>query len=490
MPESPGARNGMLARPRGVDQPPAPPPGRRRAAATPTSGKPDYPGYPGSPAGRSVSGIPGPLGSGSPRSVSGVPGPPGSGSPRSVSGIPGSPAGPPPPRGARGNRHIAPEAPVSFGGRSNPDVELSSSGFPKRRRTGFPPPPDDAPPGPGFAPPTGARGGSGFPSSTSAPPASRPAAVSAGARNAPAAHVDPRKMPPRPARPGAMPPKGPGPVPPAQRAAAPRPHPAAEAHARWQRVHLNPHLSKRWRALLTVIGVIAVLAVCGMSSWLIVLDEQKGVQAQGNASPKPSMIPVDISSRELDPKPLTVAEVFPNDTIIIDPSKPNEAYKIIAKQEQADCRTSTKGEVSTLIQGLGCSQVIRATMRSPSEFLVTGGILNLDTVASAEKAWESIRGMVATQKGGFLGYAPISDKTTRPLVLAATVVGWNMKGHYLAFCVIARSDGKEIPDRDPFASQIMYDIVEIYLKGQILEARATDPAPPDASGVPSAKPSG
>ena len=53
--------------------------------------------------------------------------------------------------------------------------------------------------------------------------------------------------------------------------------------------------------------------------------------------------------------------------------------------------------------------------------------------------------------------------------------------------MIARSDGNEIPDRDPFASQIMYDIVEIYLKGNILEARATDPAPTGdtpASGAP------
>lgn len=313
----------------------------------------------------------------------------------------------------------------------------------------------------------------------------------------PGGAADPRKPPPRPARaragaaaPAKAPPKAPpgapgrpGAVPP------PRPRPAA-VHPAWQRVHINPHLSKRWRTILGVLGVILVLSVCGIGSWLIVLDEQQGVQAQANnASPKPSVLPVDISSREIDPNPLTSAEVFPTDSIVIDPAKPNEAYKIIAKQELTDCRTSTKGEVSALIQGLGCSQVVRATMRSPSDYLVTGGIFNLDTVGSAEKAWSSIREMVDQQKGGFLGYAPTSDKNTRPLVLAATVVGWNMKGHYLAFCVIARSDGQEIPDRDPFASQIMWDIIEIYLKGQILEARATDPVP--ASGPPpSAAPTG
>jgi hypothetical protein len=507
----PGPR-GAMGHPRGGEQPPAPPPGRRRSEPSHLPQKPDYPGYPGS--------------------VSGVPGA-------------GSPAGPPPPRGARGgNRQGGPR----------PGPELSSSGFPKRRRQDVPPdfpssasaPPGTGPrPAPGYpasasAPPgTGSRQAPGYPASASAPPGTGsrqapgyPASASAppgtgsrqapgglvnaprsggqrtspapvgaprgampNGRNAPAGLADPRKMPPRPTRPGALPPNGPvspPPAGPAQRGApAARPRPTGEGQSRWQqRVHLNPHMSKRWRAILGVIGVIVVLSVCGLSSWLIVLDEQKGVQAQANnATPKPSFIPVDISSREVDPTPLTVAEVFPNDKIIIDPSKPNEAYSVIAKQELTDCRSSTKGEISALIQGLGCSQVIRATMRSPSDYLVTGGIFNLDTVASAEKAWESIRGMVDSQKGGFVGYAPASDKTARPLVLAATVVGWNMKGHYLAFCVIARADGNEIPDRDPFASQIMYDIVEIYLKGQILEARATDPAP-GASGAPAPTPSG
>ncbi len=247
-------------------------------------------------------------------------------------------------------------------------------------------------------------------------------------------------------------------------------------------------MSGRWRTGLGVLGVILVLAVCGIGSYLIVLDEQKGVQAQANNSgPKPTVTPVDISSREVDPQPLTHGEVFPSDTIVIDPKKPEQVYTVLARQELTDCRTATKGEVTTLVATLGCSQVVRATMRSPDGYLVTGGILNLDTQASAEKAWESIRKMVDDQKGGFIGYSP--DKPTKNLVLAQTVVGWNMKGHYLAYCVIARGDGKEIPDRDPFASQIMWDIIEIYLKGNILEQRATDPVSASAT-APSGAPSG
>lgn len=262
----------------------------------------------------------------------------------------------------------------------------------------------------------------------------------------------------------------------------------------WRRAHINPAMSKRWRASLTALAVIAVLSVCAISSFLIVRDEQRGVQAQANdSSPQPTAIAVDISSREVDPEPLTTGEVFPNETITIDPNRPDEVYTIIATpQELTDCRSATKGEVTALFNNLGCSQVVRATLRSPSNYLVTGGIFNLDTVESAGTAWESIRSLVSDQKGGFVGYAPPGDKVTRPLVLAATQVGWNMKGHYLAYCVIARSDGEEIPSGDPFANQIMYDIVEIYLKGTILEARATDPVGGGTSASPqvSAAPSG
>ncbi|WP_162907901.1 hypothetical protein, partial [Allorhizocola rhizosphaerae] len=287
--------------------------------------------------------------------------------------------------------------------------------------------------------------------------------------------------PPRP-----QPPRGPRP--PAVRRSASVPPPPEPSTGRWQRVNLNPKMSKRWRAGLGVLGVIVVLAVCGIGSYLIVLDEQKGVQAQANGGPKPTVTPVDISSREVDSQPLTIAEVFPSDTIVIDPKNPDQVYTVVAKQELADCRTATKGEVTALISQLGCSQVIRATMRSPDGFLVTGGLLNLDTQASAEKAWESIRKMVDDQKGGFYGYSPTNDRTTKPLVLAQTVVGWNMKGHYLAYCVIARGDGEEIPNRDPFASRIMWDIIEIYLKGNILEARATDPVIDPSAPAPSASP--
>ena len=44
--------------------------------------------------------------------------------------------------------------------------------------------------------------------------------------------------------------------------------------------------------------------------------------------------------------------------------------------------------------------------------------------------------------------------------------------------MIARSDGKEIPIGDPFAKQILFDVIEFYLHGKVLEERASDPITP------------
>lgn len=352
-----------------------------------------------------------------------------------------------------------------------------------------------APPGPPAAPPrrntTDPRQRSAPPATPAAPASGPPGTVAPGRpgtmpRNVPANPGAPvRVVPPPPTRPTVTPP----PVPPRQ--TGPRPAAAGGlAAAGLQRLAVNPNLSSRWKKALSVLGVVAVLAVCAVGSFLMVVDEQKGNQAQANSSPPPTATPVDITSREVDPKPLTAAEVFPGTQIVIDPNKPTEVYTVIKPQVLTDCRAAASGEITKLITSLGCTQVVRGTMKSPNgAYLVTGGIVNLDTVASAEKAYEAIKPIVDDGKGRFLGYAPdrqAKKSITKPLALASTHAGWNIKGHYLVYCVIARSDGEEIAVGDPFAKQILYDVIEFYLRGKVLEDRATDPIAPSGSPAPEA----
>jgi hypothetical protein len=249
-------------------------------------------------------------------------------------------------------------------------------------------------------------------------------------------------------------------------------------------------MSGRWKAALSALTVLVVLAVCGVGSYLMVLDETQGTGAQaGGGSPQPTAIPVDITTREIDSAPLTVEEVFPGPSIVVDPQKPNEVYTVLRTQALTSCKTATSGEISKLIEELGCSQVIRATMSSPTNgYLITGGIMNLETATDASDAWDRIKFMVNENKGRFIGYAERSDPSTKPLVLAPTHAGWNIRGHFLVYCVIARTDEQEIAAGDPFAKQILYDVIEYYLKGKIIDGRAFDPIgqSPAADAQPSA----
>ncbi|MEV4414188.1 hypothetical protein [Catellatospora sp. NPDC049609] len=409
--------------------------------------------------------------------------------------IPGGPPGPPASPLAYDPRRAAEPrfAPPTRRGPAPGEPPGARNGALARPRGVEDPPPSahrGAPPGTPAAPP---RRNVTEPRQRSAPPATpvspglgapgRPGGMPRAVPANPGAPV--RVVPPPPTRPTVTPP----PVPPRQ--TGPRPAAAAGglAAAGLQRLAVNPNMSSRWKKALSVLGVVAVLGVCAVGSFLMVLDEKKGNQAQANSSPPPTATPVDITSREVDPKPLTAAEVFPGTQIVIDPNKPTEVYTVIKPQVLTDCRAAASGEITKLITKLGCSQVVRGTMKSPNgAYLVTGGIVNLDTVANAEQAYEAIKPIVDDGKGRFLGYAPdrqAKKSITKPLALASTHAGWNIKGHYLVYCVIARSDGEEIAVGDPFAKQILYDVIEFYLRGRVLEDRATDPIA-SASPAPAA----
>jgi hypothetical protein len=238
----------------------------------------------------------------------------------------------------------------------------------------------------------------------------------------------------------------------------------------------GPH-SRRWQLALATLGALVLVTVCGLGSFLIMKDEKQG-DAQPT-EPAPTAVARDISTRAADPSPLTANEVFPAKKISI-PGTP-EAYEVIKTQATKDCRVAADGGLRKLITSLKCSQVVRATLRSPTkEYLVTGGLLNLETAAGAQQAKDKMQSMVDQNTGRFLGF--VASKQTEPLALSATHVGWDTRGHYLVYCLIARADGKEFANDDPYARQILYDIVELHLRNTVLEKRATAPVQPAGGG--------
>jgi hypothetical protein len=253
-------------------------------------------------------------------------------------------------------------------------------------------------------------------------------------------------------------------------------------------VRVEQHRPHRWIAALSVIGVIVLLAACGLGSWFIFKDEKNGpdsARSSATAGPKKR----DISSRQVDPNPLTEAEVFPQNNIVAAVNEP--PYVILKTQASPDCKTAATDELANLLAGAGCSEVVRATMKSPNEeYLITAGIFNLDTEKAAATAFAGVKPIVDGQKGRFAGMSVGAGTGTDAIVRAPTQLGWNYRGHFIAFVVIARVDGKEFLPDDQYPNQITYDIVETYLENEIIGNRAIiQPDATPAASLPVVPPS-
>ncbi|MFD0584156.1 hypothetical protein [Dactylosporangium darangshiense] len=229
----------------------------------------------------------------------------------------------------------------------------------------------------------------------------------------------------------------------------------------------RPH---RWVAMMSAIAVLVVLGACGMGTWFIFKDEKNGpdsAKSSATAGPKRR----DISSRDVDPKALTEAEVFPSNNIVAVPDEP--PYVILATKAANDCKVAATEQLATLLAGAGCTEVVRATMKSPNEeYLITAGIFNVSSEKVAAQTFDSIKPIVDGQKGRFAGMSVGAGTGTDALVRAPTQLGWNYKGHFITYCVIARVDGNNFAQGDPYPNQITYDIVETYLDNGIIENRA------------------
>jgi len=226
-----------------------------------------------------------------------------------------------------------------------------------------------------------------------------------------------------------------------------------------------------FKASLAGLAALVLLMVCGFGSWQILRDERVGTRATAH-EPKPTALPRDIGTRKADSAPLSAAEVFPGKQLSIDRAQP--AYQLIGAQTQANCKAATDGGITALLSGLGCSQVVRATLRSPTRaYLVTGGVFNLASADAAKTAYDRIKQIVDNHQGRFKGYVPTN--AAKPLALSSTHLGWDYRGHYLVFCVIAKADGKDFSAGDPYAQQIMYDIIEMHLLGTVVQKRSVRP---------------
>jgi hypothetical protein len=230
---------------------------------------------------------------------------------------------------------------------------------------------------------------------------------------------------------------------------------------------------------ISVISVVVVLATCGFGSILLLRDE-----GQPQGGPSGSGERRDISTRELDSTPVTVADVFPNPEIVAEPGLP--PYAMIGEpQADEDCGIAGDGEVKRLLASSDCSQFVRATFRSYDDrYYVTAGLLNLADGAGAAVVSNEVKSLVETEQGRLTGY--ISDPSVRVVFRAAPHLAWEVRGHFLLYVVIVRQNGEDIPPDDQGAKIVVHDMLQTHLLGTVIDNWTIIKETPPVSGDPSA----
>ncbi|GAA3910812.1 hypothetical protein [Actinoplanes auranticolor] len=239
-----------------------------------------------------------------------------------------------------------------------------------------------------------------------------------------------------------------------------------QRHALQRRVPREPQ-----QALQTVmrgLAALIVLAIVGLSAFFIVAEQRRGNGRDSVALPGSEP---RITSRAVDPEPLTQHEVFPEPTVRL--AAGDAGYPVQLTHSDTVCRTATVGELGGLLDDYGCDHVVRARLAAPhGGYLVTAGVFNLADDSGAAQVSELAGTLVENGRGTF---TMLGGSAGDPLGEPLAQVGWHSRGHYLLYCVIARPDGQLVADDDPYAARITTELVERYLGAQVIGARTLDP---------------
>lgn len=229
-----------------------------------------------------------------------------------------------------------------------------------------------------------------------------------------------------------------------------------------------------WQVVIGGAAVLVLLALCGLGAAAL-LSERDKQQPETNPTYQPNAAASapaerqDLDSRDTDQAPLTAREVFPGKELKLADGQP--PYQVLKTHSSGSCAVAATGEVADMLVRLGCNQVVRATLRTPDgDHLVTTGLFNLTDKASAERTRERVRQLLDERQGRFRGLTAGDD--TNVLGTAPARVGWQVRGHYLAYALVVRTDGAAVKAGDPRIREIMYDVIELHLSKGVLQKRA------------------
>ncbi|WP_165945257.1 hypothetical protein, partial [Micromonospora sp. KC723] len=231
-----------------------------------------------------------------------------------------------------------------------------------------------------------------------------------------------------------------------------------------------------WQVVVGGAAVLVLLALCGIGAATVLIERTADTDRAAPDTPSGTVAPGteptagDLDSRDTDRHPLTAKEVFPGKKLVVADGEP--PYDVRKTHSGGSCAVAATGEIADLLVRLGCSQVVRATLRtSDGQHLVTAGLFNLPDKGTAQQVRDRIRQLLDERQGRFRGMA--AGDGTEAVTTAAARVGWQVRGHYVAYCLVVRADGEALPANDARAREILYDMLELHLDQTVLERRTT-----------------
>jgi hypothetical protein len=150
---------------------------------------------------------------------------------------------------------------------------------------------------------------------------------------------------------------------------------------------------------------------------------QPSSPASASPSPTPSLGPYGhIASRQADPLPLTIAQLYPQQF-----AAQGSSFVLMASRISGDCVDAVTGSsMQSAVTSAGCSQVARATyVDIKTGMMGTIGVLNLRTAAAA------IRAARAAGPTGFITQLPGRSGPAHKIGQGTGLEEAAAKGHYL-----------------------------------------------------------
>ncbi|XVV13490.1 hypothetical protein ACQP2X_03790 [Actinoplanes sp. CA-131856] len=201
------------------------------------------------------------------------------------------------------------------------------------------------------------------------------------------------------------------------------------------------------------LAALILFALLGMFGFLVFADRFR------DRAPATTLAPAEVSQ----PQALSLGSIF-GDRDQLRPEGAAGPYTIDLRHMSADCAEATTGELGTLLDRYGCSEVVRAGLVAPYPgYRVTAGAFNLADETGAAEVEDLLRDVVEGGDGGFATLPAAEAGTTTPQV------GWHARGHYLLYCVITRADGQLVPSDDPAAVRITAEIIDTHLAASLLK---------------------